>query len=211
MGIETYLLVYLFPELGSSLKGLLHISSPLLSRVHLRVGMLTVSIKSWLLYLLAGPLKSLFRPSPYFTPFPITTSFVNDSSSVELTRWSRTQSFQSSGFFLKSGNLEASGFSAGFSSGHDLWSDFRILKKCLPTVVFFTLVNCKLPSANLVKIDCALYVSPTSQSVPHWSALITRCAIWRENRQCTHGVLFLAWVEAIIPPLCALWDRLVYW
>jgi len=70
-------------------------------------------------------------------------------------------------FFLKSGNLEASGFSAGFSSGHDLWSDFRILKKCLPTVVFFTLVNCKLPSANLVKIDCALYVSPTSQSVPH--------------------------------------------
>ena len=112
----------------------------------------------------------------------------------------KIQSFQSSGFFLKSGNLEASGFSAGFSSGHDLWSDFRILKKCLPTVVFFTLVNCKLPSANLVKIDCALYVSPTSQSVPHWSALITRCAIWRENRQCTHGVLFLAWVEAMTWP-----------
>ena len=110
------------------------------------------------------------------------------------------QSFQSSGFNLKSGFSEASGFSAGFSAGHDLWFDFRILKKCLPTVVFFTLVNCKLPSANLVKIDCALYVSPTSQSVPHWSALITRCAIWRENRQCTHGVLFLAWVEAMTWP-----------
>ena len=43
------------------------------------------------------------------------------------------------------------------------------------------------------------------------AALITRCVIlWRENRHCTHGVLFLAWVEAIIPPLCALWDR-CYW
>ena len=36
------------------------------------------------------------------------------------------QSFQSSGFNLKSGFSEASGFSAGFSAGHDLWSDFRI-------------------------------------------------------------------------------------
>ena len=33
------------------------------------------------------------------------------------------------------------------------------------------------------------------------AALITRCVIlWRENRHCTHGVLFLAWVEAMTWP-----------
>ena len=72
----VYLLVYLFPELGSLSKGLFHISFPLLNKDHLKVGKLTFSIISWLLYLLAGPLISLFLPSPYFTPFYTTTSYL---------------------------------------------------------------------------------------------------------------------------------------
>ena len=75
--IITYL-VYLVAELASSAKGLLHISSSLLSRVHCRVGMLTVSIINWLLKRLAEPFNSLFRPSPGFLfPLPSLKSIQN--------------------------------------------------------------------------------------------------------------------------------------
>ena len=86
-----YLLTcYLLSELGSSEKGLLHISSPLLSSVHLKVGRLIVSIINWLVIGRVDPLRLLFLPWPDCTPLSIRRSLVKDSSSLLLTSWSLT-------------------------------------------------------------------------------------------------------------------------
>ena len=71
ISFNTYLGTYLGPESGSLQSEQVHICSPLLCSVHLRVLRLIVFIISWLVMRLAWPLSSTFLPSPLCTFFSI--------------------------------------------------------------------------------------------------------------------------------------------